>query len=269
MMDLEGLSVVRGFLIDLDGTTYLGDHLLPGARRFIELLQKRELKFLFLTNNSSRSNREYGEKLRALGLNIIDDQIFTSGEATAKYLSKLQPGARVFVVGTPALEDEFIEHGFELIAEDPEFIVLGFDTSLSYQKLWQLCDFVRDGVPYIATHPDLNCPVQDGYMPDIGATITFVEASTGRKPDTVVGKPNKSLVEAVEARMDLSASELCMVGDRLYTDIALGQHGVRTVMVLSGETSLADLQDSPIQPDVVVESLADLASLLQKAAKGF
>jgi HAD superfamily hydrolase (TIGR01457 family) len=267
-MDLERLSKARCFLIDLDGTMYLGTRLLPGARSLIEMFRDREIQFLFLTNNSSRHRGEYGEKLRGLGLEISDDDIFTSGDATAKYLSGEAHGAKVHVVGTTALLEVFEEHGFQLVDENPDVVVLGFDTTLTYNKLRRLCDFARDGVPYIATHPDLNCPVQDGFMPDIGATIAFVEASTGRQPDIIIGKPNRTIIDAVELKIGIKASELCMVGDRIYTDIALRRHGLTTVMVLSGETSMEDLQDSEIQPDYVVENLDGLVFLLQKIPRG-
>jgi len=268
-MNIERLSKTRCFLIDLDGTLYLGDRLLPGARRLIEILRDREVQFLFLTNNSSRHRGQYGEKLRELGLDISDEQIFTSGDATANHLARKHEGAEIYVVGTLALEGEFVAHGFQLVDDAPDIVVLGFDTTLTYNKLRRLCDLVREGVPYIATHPDLNCPVEGGYMPDIGAMIAFVEASTGRLPDIIVGKPNRTIVEAIELKTGLEASELCMVGDRLYTDIALGRHGLITVMVLGGEACLEDLQDSEIQPDYVVENLEGLASLLQKIPKGF
>jgi len=268
-MDLELLSKTRCFLIDLDGTLYLGDRLLPGALRFIEILREREIQFIFLTNNSSRHRGQYGKKLRGMGVEISDDQIFTSGEATAKYLSRDQYGAKVYIVGTPALEEEFVDHHFHLVDEGPDVVVLGFDTTLTYNKLWRLCEVVRQGVPYIATHPDLNCPVEGGYMPDIGAMIAFVEASTGRRPDLIVGKPHRPMVEVLEMKIGVPAGALCMVGDRLYTDIALGELGLTTVMVLSGETRQEDLQDSAIQPDYVVENLGGLASLLQNIPKVF
>jgi len=268
-MDFKLLSKVRCFLIDLDGTLYLGDQLLPGALSFIELLKERDLSFLLLTNNSSCHRKQYGEKLRGLGMDVPDDFIYTSGEATAKVLSRDQSGARVHVVGTPALEEVFIEHGFQLVDTDPDVVVLGFDTTITYKKLWLLCDFVRGGVPYIATHPDLNCPIEGGYMPDIGAMIVFVEASTGRRPDIIVGKPSRIIVEALELKTGSCANELAMVGDRLYTDIALGKHGLTTVLVLSGETHREDLQDSEIQPDYVVENLEELATLVRKTPKVF
>lgn len=266
-MDLQRLAGVRCYLIDLDGTFYLGTQLLPGAMDFIEALRTRRLDFLFLTNNSSRHRSQYVEKLRQLGLDIPEERVFTSGEATAIYLSERHPAARVFLVGTPALEEEFKEHGFHLVEHDPEMVVLGFDTTLTYQKLWRLCDFIRAGLTYIATHHDLNCPTEDGFMPDIGAMIAFVEASTGRRPDVIVGKPHRPIMEAIQSKTGLPLESFAMVGDRLYTDIALGEHGVITVLVLSGETGIEDLHSSSYQPDIVVQDLGELASIMQELSK--
>lgn len=256
------LAGVRHFLLDMDGTVYLGENLLPGAHEVIDLLRSRGIGFHFLTNNSSRHRGQYAEKLQRLGLDVSEEKIFTSGEATAIYLEKEHPGARVFLVGTPALEEEFRRHAFTLVQEAPTHIVLGFDTTLTYDKLWRLCDFVRAGLPYIATHPDLNCPTEDGFMPDIGAMIAFVEASTERRPDVIVGKPNTPMVEAIVEKTGTPVEALCMVGDRLYTDIALGAAGITTVLVLSGETKRDDLPKASHQPDVVVKDLAELVSWL-------
>ena len=256
------LNHIRCFILDMDGTFYLGDHLLPGALEFINLLKQRGTQFLFLTNNSSRHRRQYAEKIRRLGLALPEEAIFTSGEATAIYLARQKPNARLFVAGTPALEEEMTTHGFTLVEEQPDFIVLGFDTTLTYQKLWQLCDLVRAGYPYIATHPDINCPTETGYMPDIGALIAAVAASTGRQPDTVIGKPNAPIVAALSEKTGLPVQALAMVGDRLYTDIALGAAGLTTILVLSGETRPEDLPGSPYQPDYIVQDLAALAQAL-------
>ena len=151
--------------------------------------------------------------------------------------------------------------------DDPEaasadVALLGFDISLTYARLWKLCNLVRAGAPYIATHPDINCPTEGGYMPDTGAMIALVAASTGRQPDVIIGKPYRAMVAALEEKLGLPAEQIAMVGDRLYTDIALGKAGIKTVLVLSGETRLADLQDSPYQPDVIVQNLAGLVELL-------
>ena len=193
-----------------------------------------------------------------------EEKVFTAGEATALHLVKEHPAASVYVVGTPALEEEFLQHGFHLEENNPQLIVLGFDTTLTYQKLWKLCDFVRAGLPYIATHPDFNCPTETGYMPDIGAMIAFVRAATGRDPDLVVGKPNRMIVDAVAQKYGLSISEMAMVGDRLYTDIALGQtSSITTCLVLSGETSREDLESSDFQPTYTFANLREIADWLK------
>lgn len=263
MSDISKLTNIQCFLLDMDGTFYLGDHLLPGALEFIELLNQRNIQFLFLTNNSSRTRKEYADKIRRFGLKLSEEAIFTSGEATAIYLSRRKPGAKLYVVGTPALEREFSEHGFRQSEKDPDFAVLGFDTTLTYAKLWRLCDLVAAGVPYIATHPDINCPTETGFMPDIGAMMALVAASTGKQPDVIIGKPYSPIVEALTEKLNLPVGGLCMIGDRLYTDIALGKTGLTTVLVLSGETHLEALANSPFQPDFVVRDLSDLVSQLR------
>jgi HAD superfamily hydrolase (TIGR01457 family) len=260
---LNKLTGIRLFLLDMDGAFYLGDRLLPGALEFIDLCQSRGIDYLFLTNNSSKHRGQYAEKLRRLGLEIDEDKIFTSGEATAIYLGQEKPGARIYLVGTPALEAEFKSHGFTLVEDEPDYAVLGFDTTLTYEKLWRLCDLVRAGAPYLATHPDFNCPIEGGFMPDIGAMIAFVEASTERRPDVVVGKPNQPIIDALVEKTGVPIEQICMVGDRLYTDIALGATGITTVLVLSGEAHREDLLDAPHQPDFVMQDLAELGVMLE------
>ncbi len=142
---------------------------------------------------------------------------------------------------------------------------MGFDTTLTYTRLWKLCDFVRAGLPYFATHPNINCPTEHGYMPDIGAMIAFVQTSTGRQPDVIIGKPNPPIIEAVTAKSGIPLQFTVMIGDRLYTDIALGRTGITTVLVLSGETKAADVASSPFQPDWIVENLAKVYALLIQA----
>ena len=263
-MNNEPLLNVKCFLLDMDGTFNLGDQLIDGSLRFIETLNDLGRDYLFLTNNSSKHRGQYAEKITRLGLPISDDKVFTSGEATAVYLQQDYQSSVVYVVGTPALEEEFRQHAFQLNDEHPQLIVLGFDTTLTYQKLWKLCDFVRAGLPYFATHPDFNCPTETGFMPDIGAMIAFVRASTGREPDLIVGKPNRMIIDAVSRKLGLKIEEMAMVGDRLYTDIALGQtSGITTCLVLSGETHPEDLVNSPYQPTYTFENLGALADWLK------
>ncbi|MFZ6021189.1 MAG: HAD-IIA family hydrolase [Chloroflexota bacterium] len=259
------LSQMRCFLMDMDGTVFLGNRLLPGAVDLVDYLEQREIPYFFLTNNSSRSKADYAQKLNRLGLTVSEQRIFTSGEATALYLQKRMPSARLFIAGTDSLREEFRQHGFEIVDDRPDAVVLGFDTTLTYNRLWKLCDFVRAGLPYFATHPDINCPTENGFMPDIGAMIAFVQTSTGRQPDVIVGKPNPPIIEAVTAKSGIPLQFTVMIGDRLYTDIALGRTGITTVLVLSGETKAADVAGSPFQPDWIVENLAELYALLSRA----
>lgn len=263
MYSNDPLAQVRCFLLDMDGTFYLGEQLLDGALRFIDVLRQQGREFLFLTNNSSKDSQQYAEKISWLGLSITREKVLTSGEATAMHIQSLKPGARVYVVGTAALENEFTGRGFILTEEMPDFTVLGFDTTLTYAKLWTLCNLVRAGVPYIATHPDYNCPTETGFMPDIGAMIAFVKASTNREPDLIVGKPNRLLVEKAAERVGVPVSALCMIGDRLYTDIALGTTAeIPTVLVLSGETKADEVPASPFQPRYIFQDLGAIADYL-------
>jgi 4-nitrophenyl phosphatase/NagD protein len=252
------LDDMQCFLLDMDGTFFLGDELLPGALDFMDYLDKNGLDYLFLTNNSSKHAGLYAEKIRKLGFDVPEEKIFTSGAATTIYLQKQKPGAKVYLVGTKALQDEFERSGFKLTNENPDFVVLGFDTSLTYEKLITFCDLVREGKPYIATHPDINCPVPNGFIPDIGSFMALIEASTGRKPDVIIGKPNVHIVDAVVQKTGFPKSQIAMIGDRLYTDIAMGMAGIKTILVLSGETKREDLKGSPFQPDLVANNLGDI-----------
>ncbi len=262
-MTAEKIQNTACFLFDLDGTIYLGDQLLPGAEDLLSFLDQTGRPYFFLTNNSSRSRVDYSTKLATHGLDVPEEKIFSSGMATAIFLKKQKPGARVYLAGTPSLEEEFRAYGFQLVEEDPDFAVLGFDTTLTYQKIWKLCDFVVDGIPYIATHPDINCPTPDGFMPDIGAMMAMIKSSTGKDADVIVGKPHSPLVEAIVDKTGFETGQLTMVGDRLYTYIAMGKAGIQTVLVLSGETKREDLPDAPYQPDLVCEDLVELLSVLK------
>ncbi|MBC8569914.1 HAD-IIA family hydrolase [Oscillospiraceae bacterium NSJ-54] len=259
---MNTLENIRMFLLDMDGTFYLGNQIFPCSYAFVEKMKETGRDFLFLTNNSSKDRFAYREKLARMGFDVAPERIFTSGEATTLYLQDAFPGKRVFLVGTDSLTREFEQAGIPLVEEDPELVVLGFDTALTYDKLWKLCDFVRAGLPYIATHPDFNCPIETGYMPDIGATIAFVEASTGRRPK-VIGKPHKEIVDAILQKVGLPREQIAMVGDRLYTDIAMGQNaGITSILVLSGETTLEDLKTSDVRPNFIFKDLGELAEHL-------
>lgn len=259
----QGLGGVRCYLLDMDGTVYLEDHLLPGAIDFLVYLEKEGIEYLFLTNNSSKDASQYLEKLNKLGIHTTRSRILTSGEATAIFLIEKDKNASLYVVGTPSLQKEFTSQGFTLTDQDPDMIVLGFDTTLTYEKLWACCNFIREGRPYIATHPDINCPTRDGYMPDIGSFIALIKASTGREPDHIIGKPYEAMVEAIELRTGYKRCEICMIGDRLYTDIALGAFGIQTILVLSGEATKDDVLLAKTKPDYIMENLNEVLSTIR------
>ena len=258
-----GISDVKCFLLDMDGTFYLGGELIEGSLDFIEKVRSTGRNYMFLTNNSSHNASFYVEKLRRMGLETDRSHILTSGEATCEKLKALYPGKRAFVLGNEYLVEEFNEAGIPVDGENPDLVVVGFDTTLDYDKMRRVCDFIRAGLPYIATHPDFNCPTETGFMPDIGAILAFIEASTGRRPDLVVGKPNPGIVEAVLRRTGLQVGELAMVGDRLYTDIETGlRSGMLSILVMSGETTEAMLAESDTVPDLKFGRLSDMNPLL-------
>lgn len=257
------LKNVKCFLLDMDGTFYLGENILPGSLDFIEAVKATGRDFLFLTNNSSHNAEYYVKRLERMGLAVGVDKILTSGQATAIKLNQLYPGKRAFLLGNSYLFDELTEGGVLIDQEDPEIVVIGYDTTLDYAKMTAVCDWVRTGLPYIATHPDFNCPTETGFAPDIGAIIAFIEASTGRRPDLIVGKPHAGIVEAVLARTGLTNDQLAMVGDRLYTDIETGlRNGMTSILVLSGETTPEMAAVSETKPHLTFGYLADMIPLL-------
>lgn len=255
---------IKGLMLDMDGTFYMGDILLPGALDFLAFLNEHDLPFSFLTNNSSKSGLDYQRKLIGLGVKEADARVYTSGDATIDYVLRHHQGEKVFLMGTRSLRESFLEAGIELVQDEPDLIVLGYDTELTYPVLTRFCDFVRAGLPYLATHPDVNCPVLGGYAPDIGAMMAMIEASTGRKADLILGKPNPGIVEGLAYKWGLKNEELLMVGDRLYTDIMMGKTaGVKTALVLTGEAKRSDLANAIQQPDWVVEDLFGLMAVLR------
>lgn len=259
------LDHVRVFALDMDGTVYLGTKWIDGAKDFLDRIREAGKEFFFLTNNSSKNPDAYVKKLSDMGYPVERDRIITSGQATIWYLKEHFPKKRVCLLGNRLLQEEFRQAGIPLSDTDPEVCVLGFDTELSYQKLCAFCDGVRGGLPYIATHPDLNCPTETGYIPDAGSFIALVGTSTGRRPDKVIGKPNAEITEYLLERLreqglsDVSRREIAMVGDRLYTDVAAGVNGgLVSVFVLSGEGTMEDAAVSESVPDLIYRSVADI-----------
>lgn len=260
---MPSIADVRLFLLDMDGTFYLGERILPGSLDFIRAVRASGRDFLFLTNNSSHNADYYVGRLGRMGLDVGPEKVLTSTQATAIKLNALYPGRRAFVLGNEYMLAELREGGVPIDQGDPEIVVIGYDTTLDYKKMTRVCDLVRAGLPYVASHPDFNCPTETGFAPDIGAIIAFIEASANRRPNLIVGKPHGGIVEAAVARTGLAPSEMAMVGDRLYTDVETGlRHGMLSVLVLSGETTPEMAAASPIKPHLTFDRLADMNPLL-------
>ncbi len=250
------------FIIDMDGTFYLGNRIIDGAPSFIEKLWDTGRDFRFFTNNSSNNVAVCCEKLAKMGFPVSEDRIIISSHVTIDYLKKNYPGKKVYLLGNERLTADFIAGGILLTETDPDLIVLGFDTTLTYEKIRKAANRLAAGVPYIATHPDFNCPMADGFMPDTGSMIEMFAASTGRRP-LVMGKPMTQTVDYITALLGCERDEIAFVGDRLETDIAIGMnHNIPTALVLSGVTSIESYRRSGINASVVVKNLAHLGDYL-------
>lgn len=260
----ERIRQVKCFALDMDGTIYLGDRILPGAFELMDLLKARGIRAMFLTNNSSRSVSTYVDRLNRMGFDVSAEDIISSGQAAADYLVRTYPGKRVYVMGNENLKQEMRNFGIQVVEENAEVVLAGFDTTLDYEKLTKTCDYVRAGLPFVATHPDYNCPTDGGFIPDLGAMLALIRESAGREPDIVIGKPNAEIARYLMRRTGLEKEELCMVGDRLYTDVATGVNfGMASILVLSGETKLEQVEGSIIQPDLVLRGVDELCEILK------
>ena len=257
------LAPIRCFLLDMDGTFYLGNRLIEGSLDFLAALEKTGRTARFLTNNSSRSSSVYREKLLRMGVHERYCDVITSAHAAAHYCLERFPGKKGWLLGNPALREEMQEMGLSLTEGETDYVLVGFDTTLDYAKMTRVCDEVRAGKPYIATHPDFNCPTETGFIPDIGAIMAFIEASAGRRPDAILGKPHRGIVDEALRRTGFSLPQLAMVGDRLYTDVATGvNHGMTGILVLSGEATMDDVEASGVKPDLIFGKLADMIPYL-------
>ena len=229
---------------------------------FIEKLKASGRDYVFFTNNSSNNIELCLEKLRKMGFKEEASKIVVSTHVTTDYINKEHPGKKVFLLGNERLTADFLKAGINLVSDNPDLVVLGFDTTITYQKMWDAVRFLQKGTLYIATHPDLNCPTADGYMPDTGSMIALFEASTGRKP-LVMGKPMTATVDYLTKLLNCKREELAFVGDRLATDIAIGaNHGIPTALVLSGVTNREMVKLSPLKPDLVLNRLEELGEYL-------
>ena len=263
-MDYNKLKNCELFLFDMDGTLYLGDEVFEGATDLMEDLPRLEKKYIYLTNNSSRAGADYITRLLRLGFPCKAENVFTSGMATGMYLKQRYPNARVYLVGTAAFRRELLSYGVELVEDDADVVVAGFDTELVYAKLDKAVHFLRRGAVFIAANPDWVCPMpNDEVLPDCGSICALLTASSGREP-TYIGKPNRNMVDVISQMTGIPNEKICCVGDRLYTDIAVAQNaGAVSVLVLSGETSSEMVQAAERQPDYILDDVHCLHQILK------
>ena len=248
------------YIFDMDGTVYLGGKPFDFAIRFIKNLKASGKRVLFFTNNASHTDDFYVAKLNRMGFEVSKNEIMTSGDVTVEYLNRHRAGKSVYLVGVDELVEDFSKKGINLIdgkSESADIVVTSFDTTLTYEKLDNACRLIRNGAEFLSTHPDFNCPTETGFIPDSGAITAFVTASTGKLP-IYFGKPYRETIEMICEATGVDREKMCIFGDRLYTDIALGKKfGVTSVLVLSGETQMSDViaAEDVDKPDYVFESL--------------
>lgn len=259
------------FLLDMDGTIYLDEELFDGTVDFLDYVKEIGGRYLFLTNNSSKSVDAYVQKLARLGIEAGKEDFLTSTDATVLYLQENYPGAKCYAFGTKTFRQQLAQSGIRVtdrLEDDIDVLVCGFDTELTFQKLEDSCILLNRGVPFIATNPDWVCPTWYGSVPDCGSVCRMLTTATGRTP-TVIGKPQPQMALLAMEKFGYEKHETVMIGDRLYTDIASGIHaGIDACFVLSGEGTLEDLKTSDVKPTMIYENIRKIYEELKKGSLG-
>lgn len=260
------IAGMKLFLFDMDGTLYLGNRLYDFTIELLTQIRRTGGRYLFMTNNSSKSVADYIKKLAKLGIEATREDFITSSQATAYYLKKHHNGQILYVCGTNSLKEELRSEGFTVTedAEEAQCIVMGFDTELTFKKLedvsWLL--LTRE-IPFIATNPDLVCPTEFGSVPDCGSVCQMIYNATGKRP-VVIGKPSPLMPELAMERLGVSKEETCVIGDRIYTDVKSGLNaGITGILVMSGETTPQILAESPDKPHLVLEDAGEILEILK------
>ncbi|MCL4787497.1 MAG: HAD-IIA family hydrolase [Verrucomicrobia bacterium] len=268
----ERLSRIRHVALDMDGTIYRGGTLFQATGPFLALLDQLGIGFTFLTNNPSKSVADYLLHLEGMGVRVKSEQLYTSTQATLEYLREAKPSIRrLFVLGTPSMNEEFVRAGYTLLPDDPrevpDAVVVGFDTTLDYSRLCRAAWWIRQGKPFFATNPDRVCPTDEPtVLVDCGSICAALQAATGRAPDAVLGKPDPAMLRGILHRHGLTPGQLAMVGDRLYTDVVMAhQAGALGVLVLTGEATAEEAARHRPPPDLVVADTAELGERLRAA----
>lgn len=250
------------FLLDMDGTIYLDNDLFDGTLDFLSCIREKGGKYLFVTNNSSKSTDAYVQKLSQIGISASEEDFLTSTDATCLYLNNNYPGKKFYVSGTKSFEAQLISNGIITttdIEDDIFGIVMGNDTELTFKKLDEVCKLLTEREPvYIATNPDWVCPTSYGYVPDCGSVAEMIRRATGKSP-VFIGKPKPEMLLLAMQKYGYSKEETLMIGDRIYTDIASGHNaGVDTVLVLSGESTEDDAKTSDTKPTYIMNDIKEL-----------
>lgn len=255
MNNTEMLKQIKLFLFDMDGTLYLGDRLFDFTKELLDTIKAQGNRYLFMTNNSSKSVADYVKKLEKLGISSTKEDFITSSQATAYYLKKNYPTSGLYVMGTNSLKEELVSEGFTITEELDEvaLIVMGFDTELTFKKLEDVSKLLltRD-IPYIATNPDLVCPTEFGSVPDCGSVSIMLKNVSGKEP-LFIGKPSPLMPTLAMDKLGVSPDETAVIGDRIYTDIKSGINaGAHSILVMSGETTEEILNASEDKPELVL-----------------
>jgi NagD protein len=242
----------------MDGVIYRGPELIPGAAEFIASLRRSRIPFMFLTNNSQRTRRDVAMKLTRMGVAVEDTHIFTCAMATARFLASQKPHGTAYVIGEGGLLNALHSNGYAIVDRSPDYVVVGEGRTLSFEMLEQAVQMVLDGAKLIATNLDPNCPTNSGTRPGCGAIVSLIEKATGIQAFSV-GKPSPVMMRMARKELGMATSETIMIGDTMETDIQGGvQMGYRTILVLSGGSSREDLAKYAYQPDLIIDSVADL-----------
>ena len=261
----DTIKKLKLYLFDMDGTLYLGDRLFPFTIDLLKKIKETGGRYMFMTNNSSKSVSAYIEKLHKLGIEATEEEFITSSQATAYYLKNHHPNAKLYVCGTESLKTELRSQGFTVTEniDEVECIVMGFDTELTFKKLHDVSYMLSTReLPYIATNPDYVCPTEFGSVPDCGSVCDMIFNATGKRP-VVIGKPEALMPELAMAKTGYGKAETVVIGDRIYTDIKSGINaGTVTMLVLSGETTKEILDASPEKPDFVLEDASEILAVL-------
>jgi arabinose operon protein AraL len=258
----------KGLIFDLDGTVYRGDSLIPGADRVIRLLREKGKKVVFLSNKPLQTREDYASKLTRLGIPTQPDEVINSTFVMTNYLKKIAPEGRLFVVGETPFVEELKKAGFKITDEPKEIehVVVAFDRTFDYRKLNIAYQSIKLGAHFVATNPDRTCPVEEGEIPDCAGMIAAIEAVTQKKVEVIVGKPSPLMIQAALDVMGLKPDDCILIGDRLETDIKMGKEsGIATGIVMTGvtnEETLKASKTSPIQPDFIFQSIADIQDLI-------